>query len=128
MNMAPLGDQELDLLRYVTEHSPITVREAAESYGRDRGLARTTVLTMMERLRSKGYLTRTEVDGVNKYSPCLTSSKLMQGLVRDFVRNTLGGTLSPFVAYLAEDAEVSPDELDDLKRLVEELDSRGDRK
>ena len=65
VNMAPLGDQELDLLRYVTEHSPITVREAAESYGRDRGLARTTVLTMMERLRSKGYLTRTEVDGVN---------------------------------------------------------------
>ena len=52
----------------------------------------------------------------------------MQGLVRDFVRNTLGGTLSPFVAYLAEDAEVSTDELDDLKRLVEELDSRGDRK
>lgn len=128
MNMAPLGDQELDLLRYVTEHAPITVREAAASYGSDHGLARTTVLTMMERLRSKGYLTRTEVDGVNRYSPYLTSSKLMRGLVRDFVKNTLGGTLSPFVAYLAEDAKVSPDELNSLKRLVEELDSRGDEK
>ena len=42
MELPPLGDQELELLRFITERAPITVREAAESYGKDRSLARTT--------------------------------------------------------------------------------------
>lgn len=124
MGMPPLGDQELELLRFITEHSPITVREAYENYGKDRGLARTTILTMMERLRNKGYLTRSEGKGANEYSACLTRSALMRGVVRGFVEETLGGTLSPFVAYIAEEASVSPQELEELKRLVEELESR----
>ena len=127
MELPPLGDQELELLRFITESAPITVREAAESYGKDRGLARTTVLTMMERLRAKGYLTRSESGAANEYSPCLSRSELMRGVVRGFVEKTLGGTLSPFVAYLTQDAAVSRDELEDLKRLVEQLESREGR-
>ncbi len=128
MGMPPLGDQELDLLRYITEHSPITVREAYESYGKDRGLARTTILTMMERLRTKGYLARSEGKGANEYSACLTRSELMRRVVHGFVEETLRGTLSPFVAYIAEDASVSPKELEELKRLVEELESREEKR
>lgn len=124
MGMPPLGDQELDLLRFITEHSPTTVREVAESYGSRRGLARTTILTMMERLRSKGYLSRSSAGGTNEYSPCLSGAELMSGVVRNFVEKTLGGTLSPFMAYLADDARVSRKDLEDLKRLVDELDSR----
>ena len=34
MNKPPtLGDQELSLLRYVTDHAPVTVREVAEQFG-----------------------------------------------------------------------------------------------
>lgn len=127
MGLPPLGDQELELLRFITEHAPITVREAFEVYGKDRGLARTTILTMMERLRVKGYLTRSEAGAANEYSPCLSRSELMRGVVRGFVEKTLGGTLSPFMAYLTEDAEMGPEELEDLKRLVEELESREGR-
>ena len=45
MEMPSLGDQELELLQFITEHSPMTVREAYEGYGKDKGLARTTILT-----------------------------------------------------------------------------------
>lgn len=129
MELPPLGDQELDLLSFVTDHGPITVREAVERYGKDRRLARTTVLTMLERLRAKGYLDRSEEGGVNRYSPRLSSSKLMHSVVRSFVETKLGGALSPFVAYLAEHVErISPDELEDLKRLLDEIDSQEGRK
>ncbi len=64
MNKPPtLGDQELSLLRYVTDHAPITVREVAEQFGETHGLARTTILTMMERLRKKNFLTRRKDGG-----------------------------------------------------------------
>ena len=56
-----IGDQELALLQYIDEHAPATVGEVASGYGEARGLARSTVLTMMERLRAKGYLQRQQV-------------------------------------------------------------------
>jgi len=65
--MKTVGDQELALLRDVAETGPSTVGEVAERFGEPRGLARSTVLTMMERLRQKGHLEREQVEGVYRY-------------------------------------------------------------
>ncbi|HZM63357.1 MAG TPA: BlaI/MecI/CopY family transcriptional regulator, partial [Vicinamibacterales bacterium] len=64
-----VGDQELALLRFVAEAGHATAGEAAERFGQPRGLARSTVLTMMERLRKKGHLTRRQQGGVYHYAP-----------------------------------------------------------
>jgi predicted transcriptional regulator len=116
-----IGDQELALLRHVAGHGGTTVGEAAEAFGEPRGLARSTVLTMMERLRKKGHLTRRLADGVYRYTAPTPASDVVRGVVRDFVRQTLDGSVSPFVAYLSEDADVSDDELADLEALVKRL-------
>src|SRR5207249_331104 len=62
MEQPSLGDQELEVLRFVAEHAPISVGEVAERFGEPRGLARTTILTVMERLRKKGFLTRSKAE------------------------------------------------------------------
>jgi len=115
---------EWEVLQYVTAHHPVTAREVADHFGRTHGWARTTVLTLMDRLREKGYLTREKFDGVNRYAPREPGNELMVRLVRDFVQKALGGSVSPFVAYLSRDASLSPQERDELKRLVRELDAR----
>lgn len=119
-----IGEQELALLRYVAEQGRATVGQAAEGFGAPRGLARSTVLTMMERLRQKGHLDREQADGVFHYFSPVSSGELMRNAVRSFVEKTLAGSVSPFVTYLAEDAEVSSEELAELERLVERLQSR----
>ena|SRR5882724_386756 len=124
MKAKTIGDQELALLQYVTGQGEATVGQAAEGFGAPRGLARSTVLTMMERLRAKGYLARRPVDGVFHYAARATSGELLHGVVHDFVERTLGGSLSPFVAYLTEAAEVSDTELAELEKLVEKLHSQ----
>jgi hypothetical protein len=43
------------------------------------------------------------------------------------VSRTLGGSVSPFVAYLSEDAEVTPDELAELEALVARLQTKARR-
>jgi predicted transcriptional regulator len=115
---------ELELLEYINERHPVTVREVADHFAAADGRARTTVLTLMERLRKKGYLTRRSEHGSNRYSPCEPKGDVLRGVVRDFVQRTLGGSVQPFVAYLGSDADLSDDELDELKRLVRELDAR----
>jgi BlaI family penicillinase repressor len=110
---------EWEILQYILEHHPITVREVTAQFAETHGHARTTVLTMMERLREKGYLTRRKVNGVNRYSPSESKPDLLQGLVRDFVQKALGGSVSPFVAYLGKEAQLNRAELDQLKQVVQ---------
>ncbi len=117
-----LGDQELSLLRYVNDHAPVTVRTAAAEFGEAHGLARTTILTMMERLRLKNYVSRFKDrdQGAFQYKPVVAKTELMQSLVSDFVEKALGGSLSPFVAYLS-DAKLSDRERAELRKLLETM-------
>ncbi len=121
---ATLGDQELEVLRFIAGRAPVTVREVADEWGVPRGRARTTVLTMMERLRKKGYLIRDGVEeGAFQYRATVAPQAVVRNLVRDFVRNTLGGSLSPFVAYLADTPEgLSATEVAELRKLVADID------
>jgi predicted transcriptional regulator len=126
--MKAVGEQELSVLRYVAEHGPVTVGEVAERFGEAQGLARSTILTVMERLRKKGHLTRRKVEGVFQYSSPLPASELLRGVVGDFVERTLAGSLSPFVTYLAEAEDVSEEELQQLQDVVARLQSRKQRR
>jgi predicted transcriptional regulator len=123
----PLGVQELEVLRFVSDRAPVTVGEVAREWGEPHGLARTTVLTMMERLRKKNFLTREprERENTFEYRPAVQKADLMRSLVADFVERTLGGSLAPFVAYLNDARSLSPHEREALRRLVEEMDSAG---
>ena len=126
METPTLGDQELEVLRFVAEHGPISVGEVARQFGAPRGLARTTILTVMERLRKKGFLARSKNERPALYSPARSQADVMHGVVREFVNKTLGGSLSPFVAYLAEAKDLSDQELSELRRLVDELEAERD--
>jgi predicted transcriptional regulator len=124
MNRQPIGDQELEVLRHVSDHAPVTVREVAEHYGKPRGLARTTILTVMERLRKKNYIKREKNDGTYQYLPCISKSELLRDLLGDFTERVLGGSVKPLVAYLAQDVELSEEELDRLQDIINEKRSK----
>lgn len=119
-----IGRAELDVLKYIQDHHPVTVGKVAAHLMAAKGQKRTTALNVMSRLVQKGYLTRRRVEGVYQYSPRVGKGELLRRLVGDFVDKALGGSLSPFVAYLARDAEVKGEELRELKRIVEELEAK----
>ena len=116
-----IGEQELALLRHIADRGSLTVAEAVEQFGAARDLARSTVLTMMERLRRKGHLARRMVDGLYRYRARTTSAELMKGAVQRFVERNLDGSVSPFLAYLSEAGQVSDAELRELEDLVARL-------
>jgi predicted transcriptional regulator len=122
-----IGDQELALLRFVGEQGHTTVGRAAEAFGEPRGLARSTVLTMMERLRKKGHLGRRLVGGVYQYVPRTTPRAALRQAVEAFVDRTLGGSITPFVTYLAEREHLSDADRAELEALLARL-QQGRRK
>lgn len=125
MRKPTIGDQELALLHHIDECGSASVGEVAASFGEPRGLARSTVLTMMERLRGKGYLKRRrQLKGMFRYSTATGPGEVMRSAVGSFVEKTLSGSVSPFVAWMSERAEVSDTELAELEALVAQLQSR----
>ena len=116
-----IGDQELALLRFVSDAGQSTVGQAAERFGEPRGLARSTVLTMMESLRKKGHLTRRQQDGVYHYAPRTAHGTAVKEAIKRFVDRTLDGSVAPFVAYLSEREQLSDEELAELETVLARL-------
>ncbi len=121
---ASLGVAESEVLRYVAEHQPISVRAVADYFAEERGLTKTTLLNVMERLREKGFLTREMREGIFHYSPTQSQASVLTGQVANFVESMLGGSLEPFAAYLAEKETITDAELARLKEIIQKLEEK----
>jgi predicted transcriptional regulator len=118
MSELKIPPAEMEILRYIMEHQPISVRGVAEHVAETKGHTRTTVLNLMERLRQKGYLDRKQKEGIYRYWPTMERSQLMRMQVRDFVSRSLGGSIEPFMVYLTEEADVDDQEHAELNQHV----------
>jgi predicted transcriptional regulator len=120
----PSASQELQFLRFVAHKGPIAAGRVAEDLGGDLGVSRSTVLTVLERLRRKGHLRRRRVQGVYLYASTVPFDSLMRAAVGQFVERSLGGSVLPLAAWLSERAEVTPEELAELRAIVARLKPR----
>ena len=118
-----LGRAEMDVLHYVAEHGPVTVRAVADHLAQTKGCVRTTVLNSLERLRQKGFLTRRKVERVYQYLPVESKGALFQGLLKGFVDAAFGGSHAPLVAYFAGRGKLTADELRMLRNVAAKLDA-----
>lgn len=116
-----LGEQEMEILKYIDANSPISVREVALYFEDEKSLARTTVLTVMERLRKKGFLSRAKQDGVFKYASKIETDDLLSSKISDFVEKTLGGSVGPLFNYFISSSKLSEDEVTKLKEMASRL-------
>jgi BlaI family transcriptional regulator, penicillinase repressor len=122
----PIGRVELEILQHIQScGEAVTVRQVAEHVSRTKGHVRTTVLNVMTRLVNKGYLVRRKREGVYEYLPRVPAQQLVRNLVHEFADRALGGSASPFIAYLAEDARLSAADVAQLRRLVDQLERGG---
>jgi BlaI family penicillinase repressor len=116
---------EMDVLREVMERQPVTVREVADAMAAKKGVALTTVQTLLGRLVTKGLLERHQTDGAWHYTLTGPRPEVERSLVDDFVETVLGGSLSPFVAYLNDRNDLKPEEAQALRDLMERLDKES---
>ena len=118
-----LTDLELQIMQVVWDAvpEPRTVRAVVEELERrGRPLAYTTVQTMLNILHKKGVLERRPGSGrANEYRPRVSRGEAMTSMTRDLVERMFGGRAQPLVAHLLESEQVSREELETLKRLIE---------
>ena len=119
-----LGELELAVLKAIWEHQPCTVQKIASVLGKRRGCARTTVLTVMQRLHAKGFLKRRKVGKLHQYSSTERRGDVMSRLIGQFLDKVLDGSATPFVTYLTEKENLSDSQVVALQKIARELEQK----
>jgi predicted transcriptional regulator len=122
-----LTDQELAIMKVVWEHGDATVRDVYEKLRAGRKIAYTTVMTMMGILEQKGHLKRSSRGRAYVYRPSRPRSEVLGALVRDFVTRVFDGSATPLLVHLAENDEITTEELEEISRLIQAKEKGGAR-
>ena len=119
----PLTPAEWKVMKIVWQLKTGAARDVYELAGREYGWAASTVKTLLRRLVEKGFLTYTQVGNSFLYRPARQPLKSLFGAADALLANTLDGTVGPLLAYMLKRSKLSPDEIEQLRALLEETDS-----
>ena len=98
----------------------VTVRQVHSRLYPDGEKAYTTVQTVMNKLVQKGFLARQKTGMVNFYSRLITLEEAAEEETGTLVSRLFQGSFGALATFLVGSGELSQEELDDLKRLIDE--------
>jgi predicted transcriptional regulator len=113
-------EAELAILRVLWQRGPSTVREVRDELDLKKPTGYTTVLKFMQIMTDKGLLTRDESQRTHIYQPACSKEQTQQGLVKDLLDRAFGGSAHKLVAQALLSQKTSPEELDEIKKLLED--------
>jgi BlaI family transcriptional regulator, penicillinase repressor len=121
-----LTDAEHRIMEIVWQKGAATVADVADELAGKGGAAYTTILTMMRILREKGYLSCRKSGRAHIYSPKVDRDAAARKAVRQLLAKFFAGSPGELVLSFLREEEISPEELDDLKRRIR--DAEGDER
>ena len=116
-------DSELEILHLLWTNGPSTVRQVHEGLGLSRDIGYTTALKLMQIMHEKGLLTREETSRSHTYAAAVTEEDTQRGLVDRFVETAFRGSASKLVMQVLGQHKASRAELDEIKKLLNQINS-----
>jgi predicted transcriptional regulator len=122
--LSPLSPSETEILRLVWQLGQPTVQEVCEALPKERQIMYATVQTMLRRLEKKGYLRHESRGKAHVFIPAVRKDQVLGSAVRSFLDKLFGGDAVPLVQYLAENKHITTEDVEQLKALLNDLDSK----
>ena len=114
-----LSEFELDVMTHFWTDPELSAPELFERFGSERGVAYSTVKTIVDRLEEKGAIQRVANRGRTiVYAPVVKRERVRKPLVKTFLRRLFGNDLRPLFAQLLQDEKLSAEDLEYLRKLV----------
>ena len=107
-------------MKVVWERKASTVRDVYETLRERKGVAYTTVMTMMNILETKGHLVKRPEGRAYVYEPSQARTEVISGMVQDFVDRVFDGAARPLVLSLLQERKLSREDLEEISRLIDE--------
>ena len=118
-------EAELELMNILWECGSSTVQGVVDHLPPGRPLAYTTVQTVLNVLHRKGSVRRRLRDRAYHYEAVVSRFDAASNALHDLVHKLFGGSAEEAVLAMVKSRQLSPQKLSELRKLVEDADSRS---
>ncbi len=115
-----LGDLQLAILRVLWDRGEATAAEVHKALLDERGLALTTIATMLTKLEKKGAITHRAEGRQFVYRATVKKDQVHKTMVSELLERVFEGDALALVNHLIDAGRIEPGELSELKRRVAE--------
>ena len=126
-NPNQLGELQLAMMREIWSRGEATVAEVHNALQRERGLAMTTVATVLSRLEKRGLLAHRREGRVFVYRALISEDEVRSATVAEITERLFQGDVTELVSHLLSGDTVSDDDLARVRALIDEKDETTER-
>jgi BlaI family penicillinase repressor len=123
-----LSAKELAVMELLWQDNPKTAREILEELYPDAAKSRHgTVQKLLQRLEAKGYVVRDCSEYIQHFRPLVSRNEYAGNQIEELAGKLTGGSLAPLITYFLEEHKISPEEIRELRKILEDRhDGEGD--
>ncbi len=119
-----LTNTEWEVCECLWEEAPLTMTQIASRLTRRTGWTRSTGETLVRRMADKGLLRWEQGRKAKLYYPAVAREDAVARETRGFLRKVFGGSVGLLVNTMAENEELSRDEIDRLYEALRKLEEK----
>lgn len=116
-----LGDLQLAIMHILWNQGEATVAEVHAAIEAERGLALTTIATMLRKMEDKGVVDHRSEGRQFIYRPLVREHEVKRTMMGELKERLFRGDSAAMVSHLLREEEISGDELSELKKLIANL-------
>jgi predicted transcriptional regulator len=122
-SVKPISEAESILMEVLWQRSEATAEELLEAVAEQTDWQRGTVKALLNRLLNKGAISAEREGRRFRYRPVLKREDYLSEQSRSLIDRLFDGRVAPLVAHFSEQRALSEADLEELKRLIRELDN-----
>ena len=115
-----LGELQTEVMEVLWREPNLTVNEVEARLQKGRSIAHTTVLTTLDRMHSKGHLTRDKQGKAFVYAPRYSREEFEHGIAQEVLGALLGQFTEPTLSAFVDIFGDSDERLDRLESMIRE--------
>jgi len=119
---------ELEILNILWEKGASPVSVVHDEIRERKPTAYTTILKLMQIMHEKGLVKRNETGKAHIYRAAVTEDQTQTNLVADLMERAFRGSASKLVQHVLEAKAASPEELAEIRRMIDEAAKGGKAK
>ena len=119
-----LGDLQHAIMRVLWERGESSVSDVHLALLDERGLAPTTIATMLVKMEKKGVVTRRTEGRQFRYSSAVSEAEVQRSMVSALTERLFDGNAAALVNHLLEAQQIDRKELQEIQRLIAEHSDR----
>ena len=121
--MPQISDAEWVVMRIIWQQAPVTTNQVVAALASKSDWKPKTIHTLLSRLVQKGALEFERKGREYLFRPLVTARDCEHHAARSFLGRFFGGELAPFLSRFVEDEKLSPAEIEELKRILDQKNS-----